>query len=86
MEEETLCVEYTEMNAYYTYLNALIFDVLPNDYLPDVYHRYGYSVESFNKLEDKKTNTPPKTKYFHEAEFTFGIKVGYKEGEGPQEL
>ncbi|MEZ5084662.1 MAG: hypothetical protein R2750_14665 [Bacteroidales bacterium] len=86
VEQETLCVEYAEMNAYYTYLNALMFDVLPNDYLPDVYDKYGYSVESFNNLEDIKMNIPPKTKYYHEAEFTFGIKVGYMDGEGPQEL
>jgi len=90
-EEEMLCVEWQEMNSYYVYLKNLMFNILPNDYLPEELNKYGYSIESFNDLDWKKYDPQPPyttfTKYLHKATFTYGIKINIGEGEeGPQEL
>jgi len=86
-EEEVLCLEYTEMNAYYTYLNGLMFDYLPNTYLPNKYNLNGYSVEALNLVDDGKNVVNNNvTEYFHKATFAFGIKVNYDESEGHEEL
>jgi hypothetical protein len=86
-EQVTLCVERQEMNAYYAYLRGLMFDILPNHYLPEVLNKFGYSIESFNNLDWKKyDDNPPYTSYLHKATFTYGIKINYGEGEGPEEL
>ncbi|MCF8369376.1 MAG: hypothetical protein K9G76_10070 [Bacteroidales bacterium] len=87
-EDEVLCLEYTEMNAYYTYLNGLMFDYLPNTYLPNKYNLNGYSVESLTLLEDEKlvNGIEETTKYFHKASFVYGLKIFYGEGDGPSEL
>ncbi|OQX78622.1 MAG: hypothetical protein B6D61_05100, partial [Bacteroidetes bacterium 4484_249] len=83
---QTLCLEKDEMNAYYTFMNYLMFDILPNEYLPDVFGLYGYRIESLNSLYDFKYTQDDNTYYLHKADFTCGIQVGYKEGESPTEL
>jgi hypothetical protein len=85
-EDEMLCLEWQEMNAYYVYLKTLMFSYLPNHYLPEVYNLHGYSVETYHGLGYGSDTYGNISRYFHEAEFTFGIKVGYAEGEGPSEL
>lgn len=84
--DEMLCVEYQEMNNYYSFMNNMMFNVLPNHYLPNVIGLYGYSIVSLNSIEDHDYTDEDYTYYYHEAEFTYGIKVGYDQGEGPTEL
>jgi len=87
VEDEDLCVEWQEMNAYYVFLKGLMFDFLPKYYLPDVLNLHGYSVETFHELTDhSEVEFNGITKYYHKAKFTFGIKVYYFDGQGPSEI
>ncbi|MEZ5198824.1 MAG: hypothetical protein R2764_21345 [Bacteroidales bacterium] len=84
--DQMLCLEHTEMNIYHYNLKKLMFDILPNDYLPNTFGFYGYSIESLNKVEDKTFSIDDFDYYYHRSDFTYGIKVGYNEGEGPTGL
>ncbi|MCD4695872.1 MAG: hypothetical protein K8S16_06485, partial [Bacteroidales bacterium] len=79
--DETLCLEWTEMNIYYTYLKYLLFTKMPNDDVPE-----GYAVETILSMEGTYEWQDIYKHYFHEGIFKFGFPVGYGEGEGPEEL
>jgi hypothetical protein len=85
-EYEMLCIEWTEMNKYYSYLINLMFNHLPKQYLPNVLGLYGYTIVSFDHLYDYKIDQLPMKFYWHKAIFTFGIKINYSVGEGATEL
>ena len=85
-EQETLCLGYNEMNGYFNLMKTLIFDKLPNEYLPEKYGIWGHSIETFHWLDDGKVEEEEITKYFHFGHFTYGRKVGYALGEQPTEL
>jgi hypothetical protein len=75
------------MNLYYSYLKQLMFTILPNYYLPEVHNRIGFSISSFNYLtDDFDSPMNDVVEYYHMAQFTYGIKVHYKAGEGAIEL
>jgi hypothetical protein len=82
LSSDTSCVEWPEMNLYYSLLKFLIFSYLPsND--PELYGKcivevmdiQGYSQWINNVIHQK-----------HRLTAKFGIKVGVKDGEGPEEL
>jgi hypothetical protein len=86
-EQQMLCLEWQEMNLYYSYLKQLMFTILPNYYLPDVHNRIGFSISSLNQLKDFNDYIYyGKHIYLHKANFTYGIKVYYNAGEGAIEL
>jgi hypothetical protein len=86
-EQQMLCLEWQEMNLYYSYLKQLMFTILPNYYLPEVHNRIGFSISSFNYLtDDFDSPMNDVVEYYHMAQFTYGIKVHYKAGEGAIEL
>ncbi|MEZ5199223.1 MAG: hypothetical protein R2764_23410 [Bacteroidales bacterium] len=75
-EYEMLCIEWTEMNNYYSYLINLMFNFLPNQYLPNVLGFYGHSIVSFDHLYDYSIVQSPEKRYWHE-DFYFWNKSGY---------
>jgi hypothetical protein len=84
---ETLCVNHGEMNNYYVFIKKLMFDILPNVYIPSHYGDPTRSIEAFHSLEDDKfdinVGEDELTFYIHKGEFTYGEKIGYSEGDGP---
>lgn len=81
---DTLCVEWTEMNTYYSYLKLLIFSYLPEHEpllygksIEEVFDVDGYS--EYDALNDV-------FKYKHLLKTKFGEQVGYSEGESPEDL
>lgn len=81
--EDTLCVEYPEMNLYYSYLKTLIFSYLP----ANVPVLYGKSVEVVVDMKGESEFIDPYIEYKHYLEAIFGEKVGFMAGaEGPTEL
>jgi hypothetical protein len=80
---DTSCVEWLEMNVYFSYLKLLIFSYLPAN-VPELYGKTivevmdikGYSVIDNEFIVHQK----------HRLQAKFGIKVGGKEGEVPEEL
>ncbi len=85
-EQDMLCLESYEMNIYYVFMEDLMFDILPNQYLPDKFGIYGYDIVSLNELVDYSAPEQSYYYYFHYADFTFGYKIFYSEGDGPEEL
>ena len=79
--DEVLCVEYNEMNAYYNYLEYLLFTKIPDEEMPA-----GYVVEIIVWMIGYYEQNGPHTHYYHEGEFKYGYPIGYDEGEGPEEL
>ncbi len=82
VNSDILCLDYTELNVYFTYLHYLLYSMIPNEELP-----VGYSIESVLFMEGKfETWGGNYTQYFHRGIFQFGIKVHYDQGEGPTNL
>jgi len=83
LSADTSCIEWPEMNLYYNFLKFLMFSYLPeND--PELYGKSivevldikGYStIDSYFIVHQK-----------HKLTSKFGVKVGAKDGEGPEEL
>jgi hypothetical protein len=85
-EQQMLCLEWPEMNLYYSFLKQLMFTIIPNQYLPEAHNRIGFSISSINYLiDDFDSPTNDVVEYYHKAQFTYGIKVCYA-GEGALEL
>jgi hypothetical protein len=81
--EDTLCVEYPEMNIYFSYLKTLIFSYLPAN-VPTL---YGKSIEVVTNIDGDFEYDNPYMKYKHHLYTIYGKKVFYKAGEeGPIEL
>ncbi len=81
--EDTLCVEYPEMNLYYNYLKTLIFSYLP----ANVPVLYGKSIEVVTNIDGYSEYANPYMKYKHHLFTIYGEKVGFMAGaEGPIEL
>jgi len=84
VDDDMLCLEYTEMNFYFCYLKYLLFTKLPDDLeLPA-----GYCIESVIEMTGKYEfiEGMQSKHYYHEGTFQFGEKIFYDEGEEASEL
>jgi len=84
VDDDVLCLEYTEMNYYFLYLKYLLFTKLPVDLqLPP-----GYCIElvfSMTGYQEPIGGGNDKL-YCHEGTFQFGFKVFREVGDDPTEL
>lgn len=84
VDDDVLCLEYTEMNYYFQYLKYLLFTKLPVDLqLPA-----GYSIELvYSLIGDQEPIEGGNNKlYYHEGTFQFGFKVFRERGDDPIEI
>ncbi len=70
---DTLCVEWPEMNIYYSYLKILIFDFLPSN----AQELFGKSIEEVINVQGYSVWNQPYIEYKHYLKAKFGEKVGY---------
>jgi hypothetical protein len=82
ISDDTLCVEYPEMNLYYQYLRYFLYtkmkDSLQSINNPCYHPAQVIDMEGIYKEEEEH--------YFHRGWFVFGLPWYYDEGEGPEEL
>jgi hypothetical protein len=80
--DNDLCLEYVEMNFYYSYLHFLLFEKIPGEDVPAA-----YTIESVTLFKDaKETTIPSQVHYYHKGIFQYGLKVAYEDGEYPSGL
>ncbi len=85
-EDEMLCLEFHEMNWYYNFMKQLMFNILPDEYLPQHFGLENYDIVSLDGIEWKKQINYLPYYYYHKAFFTFGYKIFYDDDNGPVEL
>ncbi len=83
--DDTLCLEYPEMNTYWNRLKYLMYHF----YL-DQAGWENYDIMCIFSFDDDsypyESNNITYTKYFHYGTLKFGIKIYYSSGDGPEEL
>jgi hypothetical protein len=70
INDDILCLEYGEMNFYFSYLKYLLYTKIPNQELPS-----GYSIESVIEMEGNFESIEDYVHYYHKGTFQFGIKL-----------
>jgi len=80
VDDDVLCLEYTEMNYYFLYLKYLLFTILPVELqLPP-----GYCIELvYNMFGFYESINQQNIHYYHKGTFQYGLKVYYKNGDSP---
>lgn len=85
--EDMLCIPDADMHAYNDLIYDLLFDFLPNDYLPANNGGQKYYIMSYTEFKDGKgALTPPKYEYFHYGKFKYGYDTEYSAGNNPTEI
>lgn len=82
ISDDTLCVEWPEMNLYYQYLRYFLYtkmkDSLQSNNNPCYHPAQIIDMEGIYNEEEEH--------YYHRGWFVFGFPLYYDEGEGPEEL
>ena len=78
--DDTLCIEYTEMNHYFQRLKYIMYH-----YFLDKPEMEDYDIVSIIDF-DATSHLGEYIEFYHYGSLKFGIKVYYTEGEGPNEL
>nr|NQU89974.1 hypothetical protein [Bacteroidota bacterium] len=82
INNNTLCLEYDEMNLYYNYLKYLMFEKIPGMYVPSAYQIEKIVIYT----DDWEMENTSSNHFFHTGTFQYGLKAYYIEGEGPIEI
>jgi len=82
VNNDMLCLEYTEMNVYFNYLKYLLFTSLQNGLPP------GFCIESVIEMEGswEFIGSEFTKHYYHRGIFQYGEKIIYDQGDGATEL
>ncbi len=85
--EDMLCIPDADMHAYNDLIYDLLFDFLPNDYLPATYGGQKYYIMSCLEFKDLKTDYGNgEYDYYHYGKFEYGFDVAYSQGNMPTEI
>jgi hypothetical protein len=80
--DNTLCLEYWEMNQHYNNLKYLLYNIIPGSNPPP-----GYSViEILSMLGEWEYVNEGDMHYFHQGVFEYGYKIHYDADSGPSEI
>ncbi|MEZ5197835.1 MAG: hypothetical protein R2764_16040 [Bacteroidales bacterium] len=86
-DEDMLCIPNADMNAYNNSIYTLLYDYLPNDYLPANYGGQNYYIISCLQFFDGKGPAfPAGYEYYHKGKFEYGYDIEYSEGNYPTEI
>lgn len=76
---DILCLDYSEMNVYYNFLEYLLYTKIPGDeeFPP------AFRIEKIIEMEGEWEEIEPYIHYYHEGNYKYGHAVAYEEGDGP---
>ena len=85
--EDMLCIPDADMHAYNDFIYDLLFDYLPNDYLPSNNggQKY-YIMECLYFYDGKSSGQNPPYEYYHYGKFKYGYDTEYTEGNNTTEI
>lgn len=82
VSDDTLCVEWQEMNLYYSYLKHMLFIYLPEN-IDELNGLEIAKVSSLIGYEKIESINPPIIKYQHKIKTYYGFRSEYEDGEEP---
>lgn len=84
ISDDTLCVEWQEMNLYYSYLKLMLFSYLPEniDILDGLEIASVYDIEGFYEFNQYEVDL----EFKHLLKTYYGFRIEYEDGEEPSEI
>ena len=84
ISEDTLCVEWTEMNLYYSYLKLMLFSYLPENIeeLDGLEIASVYDIEGIYEFNQYEVDI----EFKHYLRTYYGFRIEYEDGEEPSEI
>lgn len=79
---DTLCVEWQEMNLYFSYLKQLLYNYLPQN----VEELQGLDLLEVTNINGTSENDNGIVKYYHDLTAIYGLKVAYPDNENASEI
>ncbi len=85
--EDMLCIPNADMHAYNDLIYELLFDFLPNEYLPTTNGGQKYYIMDCLYFVDEQIGySNGEHKYYHKGKFKYGYDITYSQGNMPTEI